>query len=346
MAIEITYAVLLMIIGGLLGILGIAVVKKKDTRKIMGWIGGIGFGLGLVAMIGIIPQLSDTLDGTVFGRTTTIGGTDVTFTQPRTTQQAPSGICAVEDTTVTLSATDKYTSVAAGTSHRYKINGAPALNISNAGTFTASPGDELSILWGDETDGSYYGAVSNDVVPCSGTKTFTTELGKNDTVTIQVFNEEDLLMGDGTNNETLAAGDTVTLKMKIKGTYQSSIPYGGVMIVEMNDTVFDDAIIDFGLPETSVPSVYSRTYGADSITKAYGIPAIESNEILVGTIYLDVDDTTGPGILTEEEVQLEFRPNDYFINEDTGGSYDGPAPEDEDDTATFGLISTAKVYTI
>ena len=42
---------------------------------------------------------------------------------------------------------------------------------------------------------------------------------------------------------------------------------------------------------------------------------------------------------------MRFYPYDYFINEDVGGIFDGPAVEDEDDSQTFDHISTLTLST-
>lgn len=259
-------------------------------------------------------------------------------------QITPSGICAVEDTTVTLSASNAYTSGATGGYHRYRINGAPALVIADAGTLTASPGDQLQILWYNASYSGvanpYYSDVSTEVVPCSGTKTFTKALYQNGTITIQVFNEEGNLIDNANENETVSAGDIVTLKGEIKGTYQRGLPWGGVLIAEYNATDTDDVILDFGGSKTSTPNIYviSET---NRKTVAYTIPAILGNDVLTGKITLDMDDDNSG---TSEWINLTLVPNNYFINEDTGGSYAGPSPEDEDSARTFG--NTRNVFTI
>ena len=331
--IEITYALALLIFGGALGIGGIVWGKKKETRKTMGVIGGIAFLIGVLPMIGVtqLDMLNQQID---------FGGE--TLTQLPTTPGAPT-LCAIEDTTVTLSAIDKYTSAAAGTTHRYKINGAPALTVSNAGTFTASPGDQLQILWGNGEDTTYFGAVDTVTVPCSGTKTYDTELYANGTLTIEVFNEEGNLIDGSAENETLAAGDVVTLEAKLKGQYQKGFIYGGVIVAEWNSSELDDVVVDFGGSETSVPQIYTITFSTTSSTKAYSVPAIISNQILTGSIVLDADDSANP--LDATDPVLTFYPNDYFINEDAGASFDGPAAEDEDDVQTFAHSTAFTVHT-
>lgn len=249
----------------------------------------------------------------------------------------PSGtICAVEDTTVTLSAINKYTSLATGGTHRYRINGGPAKELSDAGTFTASPGDQISILWFNaSTSGSYFSDIGTVTVPCAGTKTFSKELVANGTASIQIYNEEGNVV-DGataTQNETLANGDVVVLDMNIKAGFQVGFPHGGVLICEYNNSIIDDCIINLGGDEVNVPSIYDTVTLHDA--KAYSVPAFENTEKLIGTMTIDVDDTNDPAGLPVSAMNVTFRPYNYYVNEDTGGSFDGPAVEDEDDSATY-----------
>ena len=59
--------------------------------------------------------------------------------------------CGVEDTTVTLSALNAYTAAAVGGRHVYRVNGGPVTGVADAGTFTASPGDVIQVLWANGT---------------------------------------------------------------------------------------------------------------------------------------------------------------------------------------------------
>jgi len=331
-------ALIVGILGVVLVVLGfMEVYKSKKARKTANIFGVILIGTMLVgAFVPGMEWLTNPIDL----------GEEPVPAAVGTPTGAPIVGCDVEDTTVTLSALDKYNSNPAGTTHRYSINGVPALTVSNAGTFTASPGDSLKILWGNETDGSYYGVVSTEVIPCAGTKTFTANLVQNGTLTIEVFNEEGNLIQSaagtgGGENETLSPGDVVTLEAKLKGQYQRGFPYGGVMVAEFNGSgaasEIDDVIIDFGGSKVSVPTVHTTTFGTNSKRVAYSIPALESNEILIGSIVIDVDDTLAPGAdAASGDINLTFYANDYFVNENTGGSFDGPSVSDEDDSVTFG----------
>jgi hypothetical protein len=287
---------------------------------------------GLLVGVGVSPFDSDDDANTPFSVTTT------------TTSNTPTGgislpdCVGIEDTTVTLSAEDAYTSASTGGTHRYKLNGGPALTISDAGTLTASPGDQLQILWGNATSVSYLGDVTTTTVKCAGTHTISKKLYQNGTVTIRVFNEEGNLISDP-ENETLTNGDIVNLKIEMQGQFQRGLPWGGVIIAEYNKSTIDDVVIDVGGQETSAPSIYAITLAAESSTKAYTVPPMLSNALLTGTVVVDADDSNDPAG-GSDDIILTFYPNDYFINEDTGGSYDGPSIEDEDDVQTFAQTNT------
>jgi len=348
--VTITWTVAILILGVLAILITQAMSKKAGTRKAWLWIGGIASVLMVVVLLvgsANLPASLGFLSSPIMGGTTTVG--DLTLTTVPGGQSASpviDGKCVgIEDTTVTLSAVDKYTSIATGGTHRYRVNNAPALTVSNAGSFTASPGDKIQVLWENASlSSTYYGAVDEFVVPCSGTVTYAEQLVKNGTITIEVFNEEGNLIDGTPENETLTTGDVVTLTAKIKGTYQRGIAYGGVIVAEWNNTIIDDVIVDLGGSKVSTPQVHSSTYGADSSIKTYSIPSILSNQILDGSIVIDVDDSVDPsGQYSVNDIILTFYPNNYFINEDSGGAYEGPATEDEDNVQTF---SHKNAYTL
>lgn len=334
---EITTAMLILIISAVVGLGGNYVIKQSKTRKMVFNIAMISVVAMIVAIVmaNNLPEVLQFLNTPTFGQTFTVPGTDTTVTlaggQATT---SGGGICAVEDTTVTLSAINKFTSVATGGTHRYRVNGAPALTVSDAGTFAASPGDSLEILWnnGSETNTAYYSAVSKELIPCAGTKTFSSEVVSNGTLTIEVFNEEGNLIVDASENETLGAGDVVTLSARMKGTFQTGHPYGGVIVAMYNNSAYDDVIVDFGGSKVSTPQFYTVT-GTAYTTKSYSVPAILSTEIIPGTITIDVDDVDNPGG-QDSAINLTFYSNDYFVNEDLGGAFEGPAVQDEDDAQT------------
>lgn len=274
-------------------------------------------------------------------------------TTPAPTNQVGS-LCAVEDTTVTLSAQDKYLSTAVGGSHRYRINGASASTVADGGTFTASPGDSLEIMYyNGSLDGTgYYSKVVKTTVPCKGTFTPTENnepmtLSKNGSLTARIWNTNGVVIDGSATNQTMSAGDSKNLKMEIEGQNQrDTLFYGAVLVVEFNKTSLDDAIISIGgveLSSASVPQSYSATYGSDSVKKAYEFPSLMGIDLKTLSVTLDADDTIDPEV-GGGDVILKFYPKNYYIDDKKGGSYEGPSAEDEYNVVTKPVTYTTTVH--
>jgi hypothetical protein len=296
--------------------------KDKKTGRTFLILGGIG-----IAVVFLLPLLGYDLFPSE-GLAITRGGAPPNV--------LPGATSCAEDTTVTLSSQDAYTSTASGGRHRYRINGVPSLTVADGGTFTASPGDRLQVLWmeNNSVDG-IFSVLTNEVIPCAGTKTFTVNTYRNGTISLDIFNQEGNLIDNSTSeNETLGAGDLVTLSARVRGTYQRGVPYGGIIVAEYDTTFYDDVILQFGGSSVAVPTAYAPIK-SNNRTIAYEIPALFSNDVVTGSIVLDVGSTDPVATTTYPGIFLTFMPNNYFTNEDTGGSFDGPAVEDEDNTQTL-----------
>ena len=208
------------IIAGILAITGAYFLfkkDKKDKKKVMTILGivllaGAAFAgawqYGLLTSMGIVP----------IGKVA-IPGTGVTLTTAPTTGVSTTGACVgVEDTTVTWSWVNKYTSAAGGGTHRYRVSSdggatfGPASTVSDAGTATLSPGNVVQTLFGNETQGTYFGVVKQETIPCKGTHTLSAQAVANGTLNINSYTEGGDMTNDGTNNETIGAGDAVNLK--------------------------------------------------------------------------------------------------------------------------------------
>lgn len=316
---------------------GIFRVNKQKGKTVAGINkGGVQFVM-VILIVGALylSGLPGVLLGEGFASPLTVAGEQVVVVPGVPSIPATScGLGAVEDVTVTLSALNAETSVATGGTHRYRVGNAAPKTVSDAGTFTASAGDAIEVLWYNASvSGGYFSDRSTFILPCDkGTFEETQELFQNGTVAIEVFNEEGNLIVAGTESETLTAGDVVTLEAKLKGTYQTGMPYGGVMVVEYNSTEIDDVIVQYGGSEVNVPSTHTIA-STDHKAKAYSVPAIISNTILTGSVTIDVDDSVNPANI--DNITMQLYPNNYFINEDNGGAFAGPAAEDEDDAVTM-----------
>ena len=163
------WALLAVVVAVILGFLGMGkFYKTEQTKKMANLVAVIGVGIFLAGAF--VPQASVLLNPIQFPGQ---GEPGAVATTP--TQTVIPG-CNVEDTTVTLSAINKYNATSTGGTHRYRVNGDPALTVSDAGSFTASPGDSLEILWYNaDSDRLYFSDVTSEVIPCRGTKTYSNE---------------------------------------------------------------------------------------------------------------------------------------------------------------------------
>lgn len=346
--------ILVYVIAAILLIVGLLALFRKEKK-----VAGVSKGLFSILVIGgvflIAMQAGWLLSWgisplTGVGEALPIAATVVT---PTANQPSGSVACTVDTTTVTLSAVDKYTSVAAGGYHRYKLAGAAAAVVADAGTFTASPGQKLEVLWSNASTTGYFSKVATYTIPCSGTYTPTEgnspiQLVNNGSLTTRIFNSNGVLIDGAATNQSLSAGDVKSLKMEIEGSYQKDIPYGVIAVVEFNKTSIDDVVLSnratgVELVSANVPQVDATTLGTESSRKAYLIDSISSNAIQEFTVTLDADDSVTPGI--GSDVLIRYLPRNYFINDKTGASFDGPAAEDEYNvrTRSAGLSSTLEV---
>ena len=350
----ISWSVLILVLGLAIAAL-IQLAQGQKNKKVR--IRGRNFGL-IIAAIGLIalvvpavsmgiPFLAEEVSFGFLAAGVTADGV-----QP-TSVGVDGKLCAVEDTTVTLSAEDKYTVATTGGNHRYRVSSdggvtfAPEQILSDDGTFTASPGNVIEILWNNETDTSAFGILDFMVVPCAGTETFAARTVNNGTLTTRIFNEEGNLIGSvgGFINETLVAGDVVNLDMELQGQFEREFPHGFVLVVEYNKTTIDevDFILDgVNIQETAVPTVFAPTLGAESSKQAFEVAPSISNVKQIGTIMIDADDNTDPQASTSD-ILFTYYPKDYFVNRDFNGRVDEPAAEDEDNNAIRTLL-TYRLY--
>lgn len=310
--------------------------KGKIVRNIGMFLGFVGIAAFLLAWGGFIPQ------------TYTTQATQAPLTSAPTPNQVGT-VCAVEDTSVTLSGQDAYLATATGGNHRYRING----NIATVGadpiSITASPGNVIEVMWMNGSGVSYFSKVMTYTVPCQGTYPITEKLSKNGTLTTRIYNTDNVLessSGVAAANQSLGAGDVKTLKMELEEAYQKEVPYGSVMVVEYNTTTIDDVIVQSNgveLPIASVLQAHTPVYGTTSARKAYMIPGLVSNKINSFTIVIDTDDTTapsGPG----DNIPLTFYHKNYFTNDKNGGAFEGPSAIDEYEAVTRTGYESTTIY--
>ncbi len=320
-----SYALILGLIALIITIVAFAKKMKKNTRMTLAIIGIIGLIVGGYAYVtpGAIPFLDQTFDTS----TLTAG---VEPGQPSVSRE----LCPVEDTTVTFTGIDKYTSQPSGGTHRYWVNSDPALTVSDQGTKTLSPGDRVKVLFGNETATSFFGSIEEETIPCAGTHTISGETVRNGTLTLRVFNDDDVLIVAGTST-TLEAGETQSLDIDLQGSHQYGAPYGGIIVAEYDKNNFTDVTVDFGAGEVSVPTIHTVS-STTNVAKAYRFPVLEQDDKILGKLRIEVKSGIDD-VDTSVNISLQTYNYDYYLDEDLGGIIAGPSAQDEDST----IISTS-----
>lgn len=246
------------------------------------------------------------------------------------------GCSTTDSQTITLSAVNKYTEAATGGTHRYRLNGAPALTVSDAGTLTAYVGNKISVLWMNGTLTGYFSKPETYSVECNGPRTFYAKLTQNGSISASLKDNLGNTVNGGTNNMSLAAGDVKDAEVTLSGQYQREFPYGFVGVVDYNKTTMDDVILNkdgVNFASSTVPQTDTPTYGVDDVRKAYEVPAVVSNADLVFKATLDADDSNEP-LSESSDVILRLYGKNYFINEKNGGAFEGPSVDDENGALT------------
>ncbi|MDD5651204.1 MAG: hypothetical protein PHF86_12445 [Candidatus Nanoarchaeia archaeon] len=305
---------------------------------------------GVIAMLLFIPAVSNFIATTmnITPSTLAIGGEET----PSEGVETPTGECIdgfikidgsckclnVDKTTVTFPAVNAYTDTATGGTHAYKVNGGALKTVSDAGSATLSPGDKLQILWYNESGTSYFSDVTNVIVPCKGTYDVpSARLYANTSVTMTAITEDTNLVMGTSNTQTIGAGEKVDIDLTLKGEYQTGSPHGEVVVCYYNKSSIDDCIVNLGGVLTTVPD--SVTIASEYGAKAYTAPALLSNAKVEGIVTIDADDTYNPTV-GDSNVTLYVYGNNWFINDKTGKSFDGPAVEDEDQAVTSTLYGS------
>lgn len=332
-----------------LGIIGLGVLliivtqllargqKGKGTRVTFLWIGGIIAVIGIIGLAGVIPTLEKT-----FTVPEIQGPLEGGIELPKTGEgEIP---CAQDAVTVTLSAQDKFTSIASGGTHRYRVcdakGCAPAKSVSDGGTLSASTGDVLEVLYGNATSTTYYGVFEKYVVPCAPTDTFWETTVANGTgAIIKVYNEGGDLITATTINESISTGESATMKIELRAATQKGFPHGGVIILDLNGSAYQEAktelsFSDLTVTPTTVPSAFvSRYITVSRNFLAWDISPFEGSEIHTGTLFIQAETSQDPK--NKESPWLAFVGKDYYIDEDQGGIVAGPSVVDEDGAYTF-----------
>ena len=123
-------------------------------------------------------------------------------------------------------------------------------------------------------------------------------------------------------NETLGVGETVSLKTEIQGQFDRGHPHGGIVVYEYANGYIDEVILTInGVSEkVAVPSFYSNLNGSQR-SVAYKVPALLSDTILSGTLFIDTDDTNNPDGVPSTAINTTFYGYNYYQDEKAGSVF-------------------------
>jgi len=317
----------------------------------------------IIAAIFLVPAFKEAVIGFLGGSTQQPGPGP----QPGQGGVCPPGV-VIEDTTVTVSATDVYSPSTPVGSQYYWLNGQKQGYLVSGGSFQASPGDKVKILFAENST-TYYGLEKEYTVPCQGTYSISEEL-------FPMSTSEDwsvtLINDDGTSNtlanQTISAGLPKTVTVKLESAWNKAIgsPYipgdNNVLSCRYNTTAYDsiDLTDDAGnsIPTTSIP-VFLPTQTLSKITwKSWKLPQLWSGQTTAnglaqtnswtGKLRLDPDDTYDPDGTAGSwdpagDIECRLDDVDYDLHQVT---YDIIHGVEDEDNNNLGVTSFVFNYTI
>jgi hypothetical protein len=251
------------------------------------------------------------------------------------------GQCPFGETTVKLSGFDynnKGTSITEV--HSIFVNGDYYGTLANLGTFTASPGDEVTVLFGNNTEASagFYATKVTEKIGCVGTKTITGfQKDKVSSVTISLFNSDDGLINSGSDaNEVTASGEE-TIEMKLKGTSEDFYGEQNVIVVfDASSSVFQDVKVS-GAKKVSVPSQHTTV--ASTKAFAYELASIDGSAWETYSVVLEA---TSSEPTLANNISVSLYDNAYFIDAETNEIVMGYEDEDYNDVGF--TTATGTIY--
>lgn len=330
--------------------------------------------IGIALLLFIVPQIP-FLQGIVPG-----GGGGAAPAPPG--GLAPDGVCpigaVIEDVTVTWDIIDKHNpgeTVDGGTDDEVywefingEISGLRPGNAAgdgddDAGTETFSPGDKIKIYWAFDPTGiaasnSYYTLITEETIPCRGTKTLTGRVVNASTgttyLTARLFSEDDGLVVTETaaNTEQLIDGNTDCLDGFLQVPEDAGIPYGGCMVADFTDnsTALDTITMKFkGVEAASCPipdihteafydAISSQITDAGRASKGFVVPSMEDTEKIDWQVCIK-DDTTGTFGLAPIVGMVNFTLWDYDHVWSDNDNKVVLAPEDPDNDVDVGIAN-------
>lgn len=168
----------------------------------------------------------------------------------------------VDSVTVKLDARDKFKqdNTLDGNNYYRKVDGVRAAlsSVSDGSTFVASVGHKFDVY--AQLNGLDYYTTFTTIgpLPCESTYEATIDVFKEGNLTFRLFADDSGDLLSSTVNETLNAGDTVTLRGAIYSEADKGMPYGGIIVMDYsrNNYTSSDIVMTLGgvtLVRTSTP---------------------------------------------------------------------------------------------
>lgn len=311
--------------------------KKKQKNKsyvVLGIL--LVIGLFTSGIVGELPNLAA-------GDTAPLAAGDIPAVTTPTTTTGDLTFCTVEDTTVTLNDENMFakgTGVTGDGAHRVFLNGFDKGYIADGGSFTASPGNLVRVLFDENSSSVSTGAYTNEVivtVPCDGTLDLTGSVCQYDTSPkVTIYNEDGDAMS-ATVGETMSADSEYTWDFKIRASNNlcagniNAPGKGNIFCLEYNKTQIDkiEAVSIEGvttIEKTSAPE--SISVAATNETSCFYIPAVGDNGIVNGVMVVTTDAAVNPA---EDNITYLLFDSDLDLDADTLVTVEGVEDEDDND---------------
>lgn len=167
-------------------------------------------------------------------------------------------------------------------------------SVSDTSTTTASPGDTLRIMCGNNSEvvtGVFYPSIMEiDVVDKGTLDVNCYQKDQNSSaITVNYFNEDDGLINSDSDVQAIGADETVTVLMKLKATAEDYFGDGGIAVVfDAQTTPYTKVELLEGT-KIGVPSQHTGL--ASSRAYAYEIPALEGSSTVQYNVLIEASST-------------------------------------------------------
>ena len=238
-----------------------------------GKIGGWTVVVVLLILYAILPGFQGSVNGFLAGLGLGVAPTvDDGITIP----------CPIEDVTVTLTSANMFSkgSDITNGSHRVFVNGIDKGYIAEDGTLTASPDDEIKVIFG-ENSSSAYSVIEDAVAPCSGTFDMDAGLATYDnSPTFTVYDEYDNVNTAAANLQVMTQDEIyendLRLKVSTKQAYGNPDHpgKGNILCFQYNETTFDSVKLE-GAATSFTPK--ALTSAASTVSSCFYIPVLANS---------------------------------------------------------------------